>query len=96
MSTRRIIRTNGHVEILTGRQTMKSIGNAINASAMDSVVLRHLGQPLQVMLVDDLGHSKNLPVNEKATRLYLANCVPGTTHVIRGDVCIVPDEDFEP
>lgn len=34
------------------------------------------------------------PVNQKATGLYWANCRPGTTHQIVGDVAIVPDEDF--
>jgi hypothetical protein len=34
------------------------------------------------------------PVNEKATNLYWANCKPGTTHQIVGDVVIVPDDDF--
>jgi hypothetical protein len=34
------------------------------------------------------------PINEKATELYLANCRPGTTHQIVGDVVIVPDEDY--
>jgi hypothetical protein len=35
-----------------------------------------------------------LPVNQFATVLYLANCVPGTTHQIVGDVVVAPDEDF--
>ena len=34
------------------------------------------------------------PINEKATALYHANCRPGTTHQIVGDVVIVPDEDY--
>ncbi len=38
--------------------------------------------------------SARKPVNEEATRLYLANCVPGTTHRIVGDVVVIPDEDF--
>jgi len=32
--------------------------------------------------------------NVEATRLYHANCRPGTTHVIVGDVLVVPDMDF--
>lgn len=35
------------------------------------------------------------PVNVIATAIYHANCVPGTTHQIVGDVFICPDEDFE-
>jgi hypothetical protein len=34
------------------------------------------------------------PVNVEATRLYHANCRPGTTHQIVGDVLVMPDEDF--
>jgi len=33
------------------------------------------------------------PINRKATALYHANCRPGTTHQIAGDVVIVFDED---
>lgn len=35
-----------------------------------------------------------LPVNAIATALYHANCIPGTTHQIVGDVFICPDNDF--
>jgi hypothetical protein len=34
------------------------------------------------------------PVNVLATELYHANCHPGTTHVIVGDVLVCPDGDF--
>lgn len=34
------------------------------------------------------------PINVEATRLYLANCVPGTTHQIAGDVYVCPDNDY--
>jgi hypothetical protein len=33
------------------------------------------------------------PINAKATELYLAVCVPGTTHQIVGDVAIFHDDD---
>lgn len=36
------------------------------------------------------------PVNSRATELYHAVCVPGTTHQIVGDVALYHDEDFEP
>ena len=32
--------------------------------------------------------------NVEATRLYHANCRPGTKHVVVGDVVVVPDMDF--
>lgn len=47
-----------------------------------------------VMLIHDLGHPLNLPVNPGATNIYWGVCIPGTTHEIRGTVVIVPDEDF--
>jgi len=34
------------------------------------------------------------PINAEATRLYHANCPPGITHQIVGDVVVVPDEDY--
>ncbi len=40
------------------------------------------------MVVDDMGHDKALPVNAVATAAYLAACIPGTTHQIRGPVVI--------
>lgn len=49
----------------------------------------------RVMLVDDLGHSKGLPVNDAATELYHSVCRPGATWEIRGDVVIANDSDFE-
>jgi hypothetical protein len=66
----------------------------IGADMIDTVVLRHLGHPVQVMIVDDTGMIDGKPVNVKATELYHANCHPGTTHQIHGDVVVVPDDDF--
>jgi hypothetical protein len=41
------------------------------------------------MYVADLGHPRGLPVNPEATKLYLAVCLPGTTHHIVGDVAVI-------
>lgn len=93
--TRRIIRTDGkEVELTIERPTTMQIRALIGAKVLDTVQLRHLGRPTQIMFVDDLAHINELPINEKATALYLANCYPGTTHVIRGDVLIAFDQDF--
>lgn len=62
----------------------------IGADIIDTVNLRDG----RVMLVDDDGHQKFLPVNERATELYHSVCKPGTTHKIVGDVAICLDEDF--
>lgn len=92
--TRRLIRADGTAKDLIGPLSMKEIGKLIGADTLDSVNLRHLGSPPRVMLVDDNGHAAGKPVNEEATRLYHANCYPGTTHQIVGDVVVVLDEDF--
>lgn len=94
---RKLIRVDGTVEELHGPISMAAIEQLIGAtdSGLDTVNLRHLGQPLLVMLVDDQGHKKGLPVNEEATRLYHANCVEGSEPPpIVGDVVIVPDHDY--
>lgn len=90
-ATRKLIRADGTQVDLHGPHAMDDIRQMIGADALDTVLLadrRH------VMLVDDLGHTKNLPVNAEATRLYLQRCHAGTTHQIRGDVVVVPDDDF--
>lgn len=92
---RRIIKVDGSVVDLPGKQTMDQIRVAIGARAgLDVVRLSHLGYPLQIMLVDDMGHPDGKPNNPGATRLYRLNAKPGTTHWIAGDVAIVLDEDF--
>lgn len=73
---------------------MSDLCALIGADTIDVVSLRHMGEPRHVMLVDDGGHESRRPVNHEATRLYWANCRPGTTHQIVGDVVIAPDSDF--
>lgn len=108
---RKIIRANGTEELLDGPLTIQGLREAIRAETLDFVSLRHLGSPLWVMAVDDnawetvtqtRGNVINVipvrplkPVNVKATDLYHANCRPGTTHPIAGDVVIVLDSDFK-
>lgn len=91
---RALIKTDGTRQDLDRRQSMADIKRLINASTLDTVNLRHMGVPGHVMVLDDLGHDRGLPVNAEATRLYHANCKPGTTHQIRGDVVVVMDSDF--
>lgn len=66
--------------------------------------------PVHVMFCDDYGYETvpvehewgvelrctkaRKPVNVEATKLYHANCKPGTTHQIVGDVLVVPDTDY--
>jgi hypothetical protein len=92
--SRRVIRVDGTVEQLPDRVSIAEVERLIHANTLDTVKLRHLGPPLVVMFVDDLGHAKDLPVNPTATRLYWETCRPGTVHQIRGDVVIVLDDDY--
>lgn len=93
--TRRVIRADGTNQDLPGPLSVHAVQQTIGAGNMDNVLLRHLGHPLWVMVLDDAGHDKGRPVNDEATKLYWANCRPGTTHQIRGDVVVVLDQDFD-
>jgi len=88
-----VVRTDGTVEQLGGKQTLEQVYRNIDCTTVDAVNLRQHGL---VMLVDDEGAVKVPPqiVNPTATELYHALCVPGTTWPIRGDVVICPDADF--
>lgn len=108
-----LYRTDGTSMPLRVGCSMDEIHKLIDTTSLDMVSLHHLGQPLQVMLLDDYGwetevrkigpsHFARVPVralkpfNAKATELYLANCKPGTTHTIVGDVVVIGDGDFTP
>lgn len=47
-----------------------------------------------VMLGDDNGIAKGLPVNEAATAIYHSICKPGTTRKVHGDVLVTVEADF--
>jgi hypothetical protein len=91
---RELIKADGTRRDLIGPHAIEDLRKMIGADSIDTVMLHNLGHPMHVMLVDDLGHDKQLPVNVEATKLYHANCRPGTRHQIRGDVVVVPDDDF--
>lgn len=108
---RKVIYTDGTELELPTPIKFEQIGKLIGATMFDTVNLRHLGHPLHIMIVDDNGYETKAitkgvvtelktvrarkPLNQEATRLYHANCHPGTTHQIVGNVAIVPDSDFE-
>jgi hypothetical protein len=88
---RKIIRTDGTETDLETRQSIDQIEKLISADTLDTVTLR---DRVHVMLVDDQGHQKQLPPNQKATDHYWERCGGPNDHYIVGDVVIVPDEDF--
>ena len=93
-----IVLTDGSFVWVPDKPTTRIVEKMIGADVLDTVTLRRGGEvpgkDAIVMFVDDLGVSKDLPVNQKATEYYLSRCKPGTTHEIRGDVALVNDEDF--
>lgn len=92
---RRLILVDGTVDVIERRITTARAATLIGAlEGLDTVSLRHMGPPLMVMLLGDSAYNLNRPINPIATALYHANCIPGTTHPICGDVAIVPDDDF--
>jgi hypothetical protein len=87
---RKLIRASGEEVALPSPVSIADVKRLIGADTLDSVMLR---DRTHVMLVDDVGHLKGLPVNAAATRLYEER-FPGVEHDIVGDVVIVPDSDF--
>ncbi|KAG0755025.1 hypothetical protein G6F22_020750 [Rhizopus arrhizus] len=61
----------------------------LGAATLETV---SLADRVHVMLGDDEGVLKSLPVNPAATRLYQE--ARGIPYQIRGDVVIVPDSDY--
>lgn len=90
----RIIRANGETEPIPYPPKVDYISEKLGSEVLDAVYLHHLGLPIQVMWVDDHGIDKQLPINEAATGLYLANCKPGSKGKIYGDVAIVYENDL--
>lgn len=88
--TRELIRADGTRQALPQAVGIVAIERMIGADFLDTVNLRDG----RVMLVDDQGHDRGLPVNLAATALYHSVCRPGTTHQIRGDVVVTLDADF--
>lgn len=112
-AVRAVLRCDGSVEHLAGPiRGLAQVCELIGASTLDTVRLGHMGRPVHVMFVDDMGYETEAvqtgnrttlvpvrarkPVNLKATALYHLNCRPGTTHQIVGDVLVCPDADFGP
>lgn len=89
---RKIIRTDGTVIDLPERaHSLDELHRLTNVDCFDAVML---SDGVHVMLVDDTGLLKGLPMNTKATCLYWNTCGGPTNHFIAGDVAIVPDVDY--
>lgn len=89
-----VITTDGIAVTLHRAPTVDDLRRIIKADALDVVRVGKLIPNDVVMYVDDLGLKTHKPINEEATKLYLAICIPGATGKIAGDVVLVHDEDL--
>lgn len=89
---RMILRANGATEPLEEPAGLDAFNRATDEALPFTVRL----PGGWIMLGDDNGIAKGLPVNEAATALYHSVCRPGTTHRIQGDVLVTMYSDFSP
>lgn len=90
-TSRRMIAIEGSQQGISESQTMKQIGDMIGADCCSAIMLKHG----MVMLIDDAGQEKKLPINYLATAIVYGSQPYGIEREIRGDVVIAPDTDFE-
>lgn len=74
-------------EIEVKGDPMRFAREVINAT-LDITKVRYQGK-LRMMVVDDEGMCKSLPINDEATKAYHANCRPGTVWSIHGPAVIL-------
>lgn len=87
---RKLLRTDGSVMLIGGPQTSEQIKALIRCESVDS---RMLDDRVHVLIFDDVGALKDLPINAAATRLYHAAGY-SLQQYIHGHAVIVPDADF--
>lgn len=90
-TSRRVVAIEGNQQGLSESLTMKQIGDLIAADCCSVIMLKHG----MVMIVDDAGQEKKLPINYLATAIVYGSQPYGLEREIRGDVVIAPDTDFE-
>lgn len=86
---RKLVRADGAETELHGPHALQDVRQMIGADTLGTVTL---ADRTHVMLIDDFGTSKDLPVNAKASRFF--EDARGMPYDIRGDVVIVPDTDY--
>lgn len=84
-----IYRANGTREVFNEKPTIPRLKELTGSETFDTVNFRNGS----VMMVDDNGYQKGLPINLAATGFYRFRA-PTSDHVIVGDVAIVNDNDF--
>ena len=90
---RRIYFADGRVQDLDRKHSLDELKKLCGFKWADLV--HRVVDGKHLMVVDDEGHLKGGQlINKEATKLYHSVCVPGTTHVIVGNVAVVPDGDI--
>lgn len=91
---RMLIETDGTQTDLDGPLSFAEVYKLIGCDTLDTVLL---ADRIHVMLVDDIGLIKGLPINHKATELYKMKFSPRAhaSCLIVGNVVIVPDADYD-
>lgn len=94
MLIRQLIRASGVTCDFQAPLSLTEIREQLRTRVLEGITLVHWGVPLHTMLINEQHGRKNGRVNVRATELYRANNKPGSKRQIRGDVMIVPDQDF--
>lgn len=89
---RRLVRVDGSVEELPKPVTIEGVSRLIDAQTLDVIALHDALK--HVLLVDDNGYAKGLPVNTFATLLYRMQSGGKSIALVLGDCVLCPDEDF--
>jgi hypothetical protein len=89
---RKLLRADGTSMLLGKARTHDEIRELIGCEGTDS---RMLADRVHVMIFDDFGVNKNLPINAAATRLY-HDAGYLLSQSIHGHAVVVPDSDFAP
>lgn len=90
-TSRRMIAIEGNQLGLNASHTVDEIADMIGTEDLSVIKLKHG----MVMLIDDAGQEKKLPINYLATAIVYGSQPYGIEREIRGDVVIAPDTDFE-
>ena len=94
MLIRQLIRASGVTCDFQAPLSLTEIREQLRTRVLEGITLVHWGVPLHTMLINEQHGRRNGRVNVRATELYRANSKPGSKRQIRGDVLIVPDQDF--
>lgn len=87
---RMLIRTDGATAAFDEPVPIEVIKRMLGTRMLDFVML---ADGVHVMIIDDWGRNKELPVNVPGTALYWEKCGGQNEFNIHGDVFICPDAD---